>query len=138
MMKYFKAWGVTAVSYFVIDLVARMVILGPLAGSEMAGITRSMQEVNMPVLMLEYLFIAAVIIYLLLQTPALKNPKMYTFKLGFILGLAVFGMYELLNSLLLVRWASPVVSIINAVGGALIIGVSTVIALWALKKFNSK
>lgn len=137
-MKYFKAWGVTAVSYFVIDLIVRMVILGPLSASEMAGITRPMNEVNMPVLMLEYIFLPAVIIYLLLQTPALKSAKSYSFKLGLILGLSIFGMYELLNSLLLVRWASAGISVLNSIGGALIIGVTTVIAVWALKKFNSK
>ncbi len=137
-MKYFKAWGVTAIAYFIIDLVARMVILGPLAASEMVGITKPMNEVNMPVLMLEYIFIPAIIIFFLLQTPALKNPKSYAFKIGSILGLAVFGMYELLNSLLLVKWASVGTSIVNAAGGAIIIGIVTVIAAWALKKFNSK
>jgi uncharacterized membrane protein len=137
-MKYFKAWGATAVFYFVIDLVVRMVVLGPLSVSEMAGITRPMSEVNMSVLMLEYIFLPAIIIYLLLQTTALKSPKKYAFKLGLVLGLAVFGMYELLNSLLLVKWASVGTSVINAVGGALIIGVTTVIATWSLKKFNSK
>ncbi len=137
-MKYFKAWGVTAIAYFVIDLIVRMAVLGPLAASEMAGITKPMNEVNMPVLMLEYIFLPAIVIYLLLQTPAAKSPKSYAFKFGLILGLAVFGMYELLNSLLLVRWASVGTSIVNAAGGAIIIGVVTVIAVWALKKFNSK
>lgn len=137
-MKYAKAWAITAVSYFVIDLLARMFILGPLAASETAGIIKSMQEVNMPVLMLEYILLPAAIIYLLLQTPALKNPRPYAFKLGLVLGLAVFGMYELLNSLLLLKWASAGVSVVNAVGGAVIIGLVTIIAAWALKKFNSK
>lgn len=137
-MKYFKAFLVTAVSYFVIDLVVRMVLLSPLSASQMVGITRSMQEVNMPVLMLEYLLLPVAIIYLLLQTPALKNPKSYAFKLGSVVGLLVFGMYELLNSLLLVRWASAGTAVVNAVGGALIIALVTVIATWSLKKFNSK
>lgn len=137
-MKYAKAWLVTAISYFVIDLVARMFILGPLAASEMAGITRSMTEVNMPVLMLEYIFIPAGIIYFLLQTPALKNPNSYAFKLGIVLGLFVFGMYELLNSLLLLKWVGAGTSAVNAVGGALIIALTTVVATWSLKKFNSK
>jgi uncharacterized membrane protein len=136
-MKYFKAWAVTAISYFIIDLILRMGILGPIVSTEMAGITRPMNEVNMPILMLEYIFLPAIIIYLLLQTPALKNPKSYAFKIGSVLGLAIFGMYELLNSVLLLKWASTGTSIINTVGGVVVIGLVTVIATWALRRFKS-
>lgn len=137
-MKYFKAWLVTAVGYFVIDLVARMFILGPLAQSELSGVIRGMSDINKTPLMLEYVLIPTVIVYLLLQTPATKNPKSYAFKLGAVLGLAIFGMYELVNSALLLKWSSAMVSLVSAVGGAVVIGLSTVVSVWALKKFNSK
>lgn len=137
-MKYAKAWLFTAVSYFVIDLIARMVVLGPLAASEMVGVTRSMNDVNKAPLMLEYLLLPTVLIYLLLQTPALKNSKSYALKLGTVLGLGVFGMYELVNSAILLKWSSAMVSVVNAAGGALVVGLTTVVAVWALKKFNSK
>lgn len=137
-MKYLKAWLVTAVGYFVIDLVARMFILGPLAQSELSGVIRGMSDINKTPLMLEYILIPTVIVYLLLQTPATKNPKSYAFKLGAVLGLAIFGMYELVNSALLLKWSSAGVSVVNALGGAIVLGLTTVVSVWALKKFNSR
>ncbi|HSW47674.1 MAG TPA: DUF2177 family protein [Candidatus Saccharimonadales bacterium] len=137
-MKYAKAWIVTAVSYFVIDLIARGFILAPVFQSSTNGIIRSMSNVDKTPLMLEYVLMPTILIYILLQTPALKNPKSYAFKFGSILGLGIFGMYELVNSALLPRWTGVTVSVINAIGGATVLGLTTVAAVWALKKFNSK
>ena len=137
-MKYLKAWLVTAVGYFVIDLVARMFILGPLAQSELSGVIRGMSDINKTPLMLEYVFIPTVLVYLLLQTPALKSTKSYAFKFGSVLGLGIFGMYEIINSALLLKWSSAGVSVVNALGGAIVLGLTTVVSVWALKKFNSR
>lgn len=137
-MKYTKAWLVTAIGYFVTDLLVRMVVLGPLSQSATAGITRPMPEVNMQVLMLEYVLVPFVLVYLLLQTPAKGKPLSYSFKLGAVLGLGIFGVYEIVNSALLVQWVPGMISVVNTVGGALIVALSTVVSSWALKKFNSK
>lgn len=137
-MKYVKAWLVTAVSYFVIDLIARGFILAPIFQSATNGIIRGMSDIDKTPLMLEYVLVPTILIYILLQTPALKSPKSYAFKFGAILGLLVFGMYELVNSALLPRWTDVTVSVVNALGGAIVLGLTTVVSVWALKKFNSK
>lgn len=137
-MKYLKAFLVTAVSYFVIDLIARMVILGPLSASDMAGITRPMTDVNKVPLMLEYLLLPAALIYFLVATGVFKKEKSSSFKFGTVLGLTVFGMFELVNGALLLKWSSAGVSVINALGGSIIVGLTAVAASWALRKFNSK
>lgn len=137
-MKYLKAWLVTAVSYFVIDLIARGFILSPVFKSATNGIIKGMNGIDKTPLMIEYVLMPTILIYILLQTPALKNPKSYAFKFGSILGLGIFGMYELVNSALLPRWTGVTVSVVNALGGAVVLGLTTVAAVWALKKFNSK
>jgi uncharacterized membrane protein len=137
-MKYAKAWLVTAIGYFVIDLLVRMVVLGPFSQAATAGITRPMPEVNMQVLMLEYVLVPFVLVYLLLQTTAKGKPLSYSFKLGAVLGLGIFGVYEIVNSALLLQWVPGMISVVNTIGGALIVALSTVVSSWALKKFNTK
>jgi uncharacterized membrane protein len=137
-MKYTKAFLITAVAYFAVDLLVRMIVLGPLSQAATVGITRPMPEVNMQILMLEYVLVPFVLVYLLLQTPAKGKPLSYSFKLGSVLGLGIFGVYEIVNSALLVRWVPATSSVLNAVGGVVIVALSAVVATWALKKFNSK
>lgn len=137
-MKYTKAFIVTAVAYFAVDLLVRMIVLGPLSQAATVGITRPMPEVNMQVLMLEYVLVPVVLLYFALQTAAQSKPLSYSLKLGSVLGLTVFGVYEIVNSALLVRWVPATNSVLNAVGGVVIVALSAVVATWALKKFNSK
>lgn len=134
MATYIKTWLATAISYFVIDLVVRMFILGPLAQGEVAGIMRSMSTVNGLPLMLEYVLVPLVILYFVVQTKASQKPLSYSGQMGAVLGVAILGTYELINSALLLKWTSSMVSIANTLGGAVIIALATIVATSIFKR----
>lgn len=134
MTKYIKAWIVTALAYFVIDLVVRMFVLGPLAQGEVAGIMRPMSSVNGLPLLLEYLLVPSVILYFVVQTKAFQKPLSYSGQVGAVLGVGILGTYELINSALLLKWTSSLVALANTLGGAVIVALATMAAASILKR----
>jgi len=132
-MKYLKPWIASFLTFFVLDAVLHMVVLGPYAQSQLSGVVRAANQIIMPLIMIEAVWVPTVIVFLLTQTGASSKPLWYSLKIGAILGLTVFGIYGIVNSAILPIWSTPI-AIADAVVGAITFGAAGTAAGYFLKK----
>ena len=111
------------ITSFIIDSILHLGVTNGIAEKELAGALKPTSEINFLPLIVEYLIVAAGIIYFMRETNAYSKPVFYSALIGAIIGFMIYGIYGFINVSLLVKW-SWIMVVVNTLIGVIVLSAS--------------
>lgn len=133
MLTYIRDYGITFVSFFLIDLVWLAFIARKLYQSNIGHLMAA--NVNWVAAILFYLLFIAGLLFFVIHPALAENSLRNAFIIGAFFGLITYATYDLTNLATLKDW--PVfITVVDLIWGSTLSGLTAGLSYWVIQKFN--
>jgi len=137
LLPFLKVWFITYIFFFVIDMFTHIIILGPIFASQLAGITKSTAETNMPVIMSQTIIISMATVFLVWKTKNKTQSISQTAAIGAVIGLLIYGIHEMTSYASIPNWPLQI-TWLHTVMGVVQMAIVAVVAKMVIERFGPR